>query len=87
MACYVYGRRIADDHLWEDHDLAEQRHEFGEGPLCIRCGLPIGTWQSESADDVHQVRTGHHLGSGACLEQCGEAYDWTPDLAVALGAA
>jgi hypothetical protein len=46
-ACWLYGTRIADEHLWED-DGTTAPWEHGEGPLCMVCGLPRGTYDAET---------------------------------------
>lgn len=69
-ACYVYGKRIADDHLWANATRLDKPREHGDGPLCLRCGLPLGTVQWETAADAHRERTGHLLDTGACIEDC-----------------
>lgn len=70
MACYVYGHRQAEEHLWP-RNTKHGIHRHGKGPLCLRCGLPIGTFDYEEADDLHVVETGHHLGAWAHELQCG----------------
>lgn len=70
MACSVYMQWVADRHLWPSRTKTRHPYECGAGPLCVRCGLPLGTFQSEDASDRHKERTGHHLGTGACVEQC-----------------
>jgi hypothetical protein len=76
MACYVYGTRIADRHLWPPRTRTRHPYEFSCGPLCVRCGIPLGTVQYETADDAHAERTGHHLASGTCEETCGDRPWW-----------
>lgn len=69
-ACYVYGKRIADDHLWATNVRLTLPRRHSQGPLCLRCGLPLGTVQWETAADAHRERTGHGLDTGACEDTC-----------------
>lgn len=62
--CYVYGSRAGDTHLWETKHRGPWQH--GKGPLCIRCGLPRGTFEFDEASDYHNAAVGHRLGTGAC---------------------
>lgn len=69
--CYVYGQLVAEEHLWEKpkdtgYPTPKRPWKHGEGPLCLRCGLPRGTWEWEEANDFHKAETGHGLGTGAC---------------------
>lgn len=69
--CYVYHQWAADEHLWEtpkDTGRRTPRRPWahGKGPLCLRCGLPRGTWEWEEANDAHRTETGHNLGTYAC---------------------
>ena len=73
MACFVYHQWVADEHLWEKPADTGKRTPrrpwgYGQGPLCIRCGLPRGTWEWEEASDAHKAQTGHSLGSYACTD-------------------
>lgn len=70
MACYLYGKRQADHHLWPARTKTRHPYEHACGPLCVRCGIPLGTLQSEAASERHAERTGHHIGTGACVEAC-----------------
>lgn len=77
-ACYVYGKRIADDHLWANATRLDKPREHGDGPLCLRCepsGRSVQTarWEPIVCDvllDAHRQRTGHLLDTGACIERC-----------------
>jgi hypothetical protein len=71
-ACYVYGEKVADEHLYQGRG-SRSPHDHGEGPLCLRCGVPKGTIDFERASDLHVAEKGHALGTGACLEECGDA--------------
>lgn len=73
-ACWLYGTRIADDHHWEQDD-ADGPWRHGEGPLCVVCGLPRGTYEGERAGDAHRAELGHGLGTGACDDVCGVGFD------------
>jgi hypothetical protein len=68
--CWVYGKRVADEHLWPYPTLPGIQWLHGAGPLCLRCGLPQGTWQWEAYAARHRARTGHGLETGACEERC-----------------
>jgi len=68
--CCVYHQRVADEHMWEtpkDTGKPTPRRpwDHGQGPLCIRCGLPRGTWEWEEANDAHKAETGHRMGTMA----------------------
>ena len=76
MACYLYGKKMDDDHLWGPYVKVDKPREYGKGPLCLRCGLSLGTYQFEAAGDRHKERTGHHLHSGACEGECGDLEPW-----------
>lgn len=45
--CWLYGTRIADEHRFPDGGAAGP-WEHGEGPLCVVCGLPRGTYEAET---------------------------------------
>lgn len=49
--CWMYGTRVADEHLWEDDDNPGPTPQGGE-PLCVVCGLPRSTFEREQAAEA-----------------------------------
>lgn len=50
--CWVYGTKVADRHRWRGNVNVERVREHGTGPLCLTCGLPLGTAQAEQESGV-----------------------------------
>lgn len=77
-ACFVYGKKVADEHLFHHFVKYDFPRNWNTGPLCYRCGLPLGTIQMETAGDFHLKKKGHTIGSGACSNECNDGGDdWT----------
>lgn len=54
--CYVMGRKAGDLHRWEANTHVSTAHiGYGQGPVCLVCGLPWGTWH---ADVTVELRAG-----------------------------
>lgn len=52
--CWHHGEHVGAYHRWEANSPLPVI-DHGQGPLCIVCGLPFGTWLAEQVDAARTV--------------------------------